>query len=301
MTTPEEGLAAIHARFGAHPGHRALHAKGVICAATFTATPEAAALTRAGHMSGEPIPATARLSNGGGDPTVPDYAPDVRGLAVAFHLADGTRTDILAQTLPRFPFPDERGFFDALAISKPSLSALLKLPGFAVRNPRALAELPKANKVLGRLRQLRRAPLLPLPRLQVDRRRRQRALRPLHLAADRRRARHPQVRGEAPRPPTTSSTTSPSGSSASRCGCGSRSRSPPPATTSTTPPRSGRTSASGSTVGTLEITGDRPRRRRLDRHGPDAARRRDRALGRPRAALPPGRLRPLAPAPHRTG
>lgn len=150
MTTPEEGLAAIHARFGAHAGHRALHAKGVICAATFTATPEAAGLTRAAHMAGEPTAATARLSNGDGNPTVPDYAPDVRGLAVAFHLADGTRTDILAQTLPRFPFPDERGFFDSLAISKPSLSALLKLPGFAVRNPRALAELPKASKVLGR-------------------------------------------------------------------------------------------------------------------------------------------------------
>ena len=100
MTTPEEGLAAITARFGAHARHRALHAKGVICTATFTATPRAAELTRAGHMSGEPIRTTARLSNGGGDPTEPDYAPDVRGLAVAFHLPDGTRTDILSQTLP---------------------------------------------------------------------------------------------------------------------------------------------------------------------------------------------------------
>ena len=58
-------------------------------------------------MTGEPIPTTARLSNGGGDPTEPDYAPDVRGLATAFHLPDGTRTDILAQTLPHYPFPDE--------------------------------------------------------------------------------------------------------------------------------------------------------------------------------------------------
>ncbi len=150
MTTPEEGLAAIHARFGAHAGHRALHAKGVICTSTFTATPRASELTRAGHMTGDPIPTTARLSNGGGDPTVPDYAPDVRGLAVAFHLPDGTRTDILAQTLPRYAFPDERGFLDTLAISKPSPSALLKLPGFAVRYPRAVAELPKVNKILSR-------------------------------------------------------------------------------------------------------------------------------------------------------
>lgn len=148
MTTPEEGLAAIGSRFGVHARHRALHAKGVICTATFTASPEAKALTRAGHMTGTPIPTTARLSNGGGDPTVPDYAPDVRGLAVAFHLADGTRTDILSQTLPHYAFPDERGFLDSLAISKPSPSTLLRLPGFAIRHPKAIAELPKVNKIL---------------------------------------------------------------------------------------------------------------------------------------------------------
>ena len=81
----------------------------MICEATFTATPEAATLTRAGHMTGEPIPTTARISNGGGDPTVPDYVPDVRGLATAFHLPDGTRTDILAQTLPVLPVPRPGG------------------------------------------------------------------------------------------------------------------------------------------------------------------------------------------------
>ena len=144
-------------------------------------------------MSGEPIPATARLSNGGGDPTEPDYAPDVRGLAVAFHLPDGARTDILAQTLPRYPFPDERGFFDTLAISKPSPSALLKLPGFAAPPPAGARRAAGGEPDPRPPRQLRRAPLLPLPRLQVDRRRRRRALRPLHLAADRRRARHPKA------------------------------------------------------------------------------------------------------------
>jgi catalase len=148
VTTPEEGLAAITARYGVHPRRRALHAKGVICASTFTATPRAAELTRAGHMTGEPIPVTTRLSNGSGDPGDPDYSADVRGLAVAFHLADGTRTDILSQTLPHYAFPDERGFLDTLEISKPSARALLKFPGFALRHPRAIAELPKVNRIL---------------------------------------------------------------------------------------------------------------------------------------------------------
>lgn len=150
MTTPEEGMAAIESRFGPQGRHRALHAKGVICRATFTATAEAGELTRAGHMSGAPIDTTVRLSNGAGDPKIPDYEPDVRGLATAFHLPDGTRTDLLAQTLPKFPFADERGFFAAMELSKQNLGSLLRLPGFIVRYPRGFAALPEANKVLNR-------------------------------------------------------------------------------------------------------------------------------------------------------
>ena len=137
-TTPEQAMDKIHARFGAHDGHRALHAKGIHCTGAFTATPEAASLTRAGHMSGQPVPAKVRFSNGGGDPTVPDYVPDVRGLSVSFQLPDGTATDILAQTLPYFPFPDQEGFFAALSVSKPGLTSLLKLPLFVARYPGAL-------------------------------------------------------------------------------------------------------------------------------------------------------------------
>jgi catalase len=147
-TTPKEALGKIDARFGVHARHRALHAKGVICKGSFTATPEAATLTRAGHMTGETIPTTVRISNGGGDPTVPDYEPDVRGLATAFHLPDGTRTDILAQTLPWFPFRDQEGFLDVLAISKPGVSALMKFPGFAFRYPKAIARLPATTRIL---------------------------------------------------------------------------------------------------------------------------------------------------------
>lgn len=149
MTTPEEGLAKIHARFGAHDGHRALHAKGIHCVGTFTATPEAAELTKAAHMSGAPVPAKVRFSNGGGDPNVPDYVADVRGLAVSFQLPDGTSTDILGQTIPHFPFHDEQGFFATLVVSKPGLAALLHLPAFIARYPRAALQVAEANKVIG--------------------------------------------------------------------------------------------------------------------------------------------------------
>ena len=149
MTTHEEAMAKIHDRFGAHDGHRALHAKGIHCVGTFTATPAAASLTRAAHMSGTPVPAKVRFSNGGGDPNVPDYVPDVRGLAVSFQLPDGKSTDILSQTIPHFPFHDQEGFFATLAVSKPGLGALLKLPGFLARYPRAAIQFSEANRVIG--------------------------------------------------------------------------------------------------------------------------------------------------------
>jgi hypothetical protein len=95
--TPAQATDAANEAFGRHPGLRALHAKGTLLKGTFTATPEAARLTRAAHMQGEPTPATVRFSNGSGNPNAPDYAPDVRGLAVKLYLPDGSRTDIVAE------------------------------------------------------------------------------------------------------------------------------------------------------------------------------------------------------------
>ena len=143
-------MERIHARFGAHEGHRALHAKGIHCVGTFTATPEAASLTRAGHMTGATVPAKVRFSNGGGDPNVPDYVPDVRGLAVSFQLPDGSATDILAQTLPRFQFRDQEGFLEALAVSKPSAKNLPRLALFLARHPSVLLHARETNAILGR-------------------------------------------------------------------------------------------------------------------------------------------------------
>ncbi|HEY2635929.1 MAG TPA: hypothetical protein VGI54_00960, partial [Solirubrobacteraceae bacterium] len=72
MPTPDETVDRIQGRFGRHGGYRVLHAKGTLCRGTFTATAAARELTQAGVMSGEPVPATVRLSNGSGDPTEPD-------------------------------------------------------------------------------------------------------------------------------------------------------------------------------------------------------------------------------------
>lgn len=103
MTLAERAVDAINEISGGpHEGHRVVHANGVVCNGTFTATPEAAKLTRAAHMQGEPVAVTTRLSNGTGVPAAPDWIQDGRGMATKFYLPDDSRTDIVALNLPCF-------------------------------------------------------------------------------------------------------------------------------------------------------------------------------------------------------
>ncbi len=146
--TPADAVGAANELFGRHPGYRALHAKGTLLKGTFTATPEAAELTRAAHLQGDPVPVTARVSNGGGDPDVPDYRPDVRGLAVKFYLPDGSRTDIVAQTMPRFPVSTPEAFVEFMRSQVPGPSMAWRVPAFFARHPRALTVLPGSVKAL---------------------------------------------------------------------------------------------------------------------------------------------------------
>lgn len=87
---------------GGGDDHRAAHAKGFCVEGTFTATQAAQEVTRARHFSGEPIPVTVRFSNGSGSLAAPDYHVDGRGMAVKFHLPDGTATDIVSLTQKTF-------------------------------------------------------------------------------------------------------------------------------------------------------------------------------------------------------
>ena len=134
MITAAEAIDRINNVYGRHAGHRALHAKGKFYAATFTATPEATALCRAGHLQGDPVPVWVRWSNGGGNPKVKDGAPDVRGIGVSFRLPDGTATDLLGQTAPRFPVRTPEDFVELVEAA----SSAAKLPLFIARHPGSL-------------------------------------------------------------------------------------------------------------------------------------------------------------------
>ena len=146
--SPKAGIDAANAVFGRHPGYRALHAKGTLLKGTFTATPEGARLTRAAHMQGETIPVTVRVSNGGGNPDEPDYKPDVRGLAVKLYLPDGSRTDIVAQSAPRFPVSTPEAFIELMRAQVPGPAMALRLPAFFARHPRSLTVMPAGLKAV---------------------------------------------------------------------------------------------------------------------------------------------------------
>lgn len=150
VVTPGEAMDAIHDLEGAHPGFRALHAKGSLYRGTFTAGSVAATLSSAAHLDGRTVPALVRFSNGSGDPTRADNVPHVRGMAVKFTLPDGKTTDISSQTARLFTASTPDGFVDFLRAAKPGLGTPLRLAKYATQNP-ALVRTLKVNAVAAKI------------------------------------------------------------------------------------------------------------------------------------------------------
>jgi catalase len=70
-------------------------------------------------MQGGPVRATVRFSNGGGDPGIPDHATEGRGMAVKLYLDDGSRTDMVALSLPVFFARTPEDFLEFTRARKP--------------------------------------------------------------------------------------------------------------------------------------------------------------------------------------
>jgi catalase len=115
----EQIVDAIQDVGGRHEGHRAVHAKGTLCAATFTPTPEAAEICRAAHFAGGPVRAHVRFSNGSGDPRGRDAAQDGRGIGVKLYLDDGTTTDIVGISRRQFFVRTPEDFLEFTRARKP--------------------------------------------------------------------------------------------------------------------------------------------------------------------------------------
>ncbi len=100
-------LANMERNIGYVPGYRRAHARGVAFRGTFTATADAAALTTAEHMRGDPVGVVVRLSNGAGSPYSADKSSEkkgaVLGLGVRFALASGDSAEWGSLSVLVFP------------------------------------------------------------------------------------------------------------------------------------------------------------------------------------------------------
>ncbi|WP_264714216.1 catalase family peroxidase [Limobrevibacterium gyesilva] len=131
---------AMNKLFGMHPGYRANHAKGIVTEGSFRASPEAAALSRAALFDGSTIPVTVRFSNSTGIPNLPDGSEPANphGMAIKFHLPDGSDTDMVINALKFFPVSSGADFRDlllALAASPPDAAKPTKFDQFVASHP----------------------------------------------------------------------------------------------------------------------------------------------------------------------
>lgn len=107
---------AFNKLFGSHPGFRANHAKGIVAEGHFKATPDAAKLSKAAIFDGSTIPVTVRFSDSTGLPTIPDGSTQAspHGIAIKYHLKDGSETDMVFNSFKFFPVATPDDFRDLL-------------------------------------------------------------------------------------------------------------------------------------------------------------------------------------------
>jgi catalase len=136
---------ALNKVYGAHPGFRANHAKGIVAEGHFKASPGVAQLSRAVLFSGKTYPVTVRFSDSGGLPDVADGSAGANphGMAIKYHLPAGVDTDMVINSLKFFPVATGEEFRDlllAVSASPPGAPKPSKLDQFMASHPNA----PKA-------------------------------------------------------------------------------------------------------------------------------------------------------------
>jgi catalase len=131
---------AMNKLFGEQHEFRANHAKGVVVEGSFKASPEAASLSKAVLFDGSTIPVMVRFSDATGIPNLPDGSPlaNPHGMAIKYHLPDGSDTDMVINSLKFFPVATGEDFRDlllALAASPPDAPKPTKLDTFVASHP----------------------------------------------------------------------------------------------------------------------------------------------------------------------
>ncbi len=128
-SSPAELVDAINLVFGKQTHNRAIHAKGIVLEGRFIPSSSAATLSKAPHFQEASVPVTVRFSDFAGIPTISDtdaLANPPRGMALKFHLPDGSETDLVIHSFNGFPAAttDEfRELLIALGYSGPEVAA----------------------------------------------------------------------------------------------------------------------------------------------------------------------------------
>ena len=136
---PDKMVDALNTAFGKQTTNRAVHSKGVVLEGRFTPAPSATSVSQAPHFR-QAVPITVRFSDFAGIPTIPDThdAASPRGLAVKFHLPDGSVTDIVTHSFNGFPTRNSEEFRQlmiAIGTSGPGVAKPTPLDRFLGDHP----------------------------------------------------------------------------------------------------------------------------------------------------------------------
>jgi catalase len=133
----------MNALYGAHPGVRANHTKGAVFEGVFTPAQGADTLSSAVFLKGAPTPLVIRFSNAGGVPDARDTDAStggVRGMAIKFHLPDGSEQDIVCISANGFPVATGEDFLallQAVGASGPNVPKPTPVEKFLSAHPAA--------------------------------------------------------------------------------------------------------------------------------------------------------------------
>jgi catalase len=140
-SSPTDFVDTLNSIFGKQTTQRATHAKGIVAVGKFTPTHTAQSLSKAPHFR-QAVPVTVRFSDTTGIPTLPDADEHAtpHGMALKFHLHDGSETDLVTHSFNGFPAAtaDEmREFFIAVGSSGSGVSPPTPLDTFLAAHPAA--------------------------------------------------------------------------------------------------------------------------------------------------------------------
>jgi catalase len=140
-SSPTDFVDTLNSVFGKQTTQRATHAKGIVVQGKFKPAEATQGLSDAPHFR-QAVPVTVRFSDSTGIPTLPDADDHAtpHGMALKFHLPDGSETDLVTHSFNGFPAAtaDEmRQFLIAIGSSGTGVSSPTPLDTFLAAHPAA--------------------------------------------------------------------------------------------------------------------------------------------------------------------